>query len=138
VKLVTYCYDAQAKKVLFAHFKSYYSVHLDLQYQRNVGVQLATDIKILKNKISPIDFYNIGPKHAKPNKVFGVGNRAPGSLIGFQYALAVSQSRLNQFLEWRILRQQNWKKYLQILRIITKRYIIEVGNDLCFFLWLLL
>jgi hypothetical protein len=48
VKLVTYCYDAQAKKVLFAHFKSYYSVHLDLQYKRNVGVQLATDIKILK------------------------------------------------------------------------------------------
>jgi hypothetical protein len=134
VKLVTYCYDAQAKKVLFAHFKSYHSVYLDLQYQRNVGVQLASDIMILRNNISPIDFYNIGPKQGQPNKVFGVGNRAPSPLIGFQYALAISQSRLNQFLEWRVLRQQNWKKYLQNLRTITKRYIVEVGNDLCFFL----
>jgi hypothetical protein len=131
VKLVTYCYDANAKKVLFAHYKSYHSVFLNLQYQRNVGVQLGTDIKILKHQISAIDFYNFGPNPPKSSKNFGIGNKAPSQLIGFQYALSISQSRLNLFLEWRVLRQRNWKKYLDILRKITKNHIVEVGAN-CF------
>jgi hypothetical protein len=129
VKLVEYCYDLHTRQVLFAYFKSYQSQYLDLQYRQNVGGDLHSDIKILKKEILPIDFYNFGPNQLKATNVLSVGHRASSQLIGFQYELAIGQSRLNQFLEWRVQKQHNWKNYLQILRAITRRYIVAVGNN---------
>jgi hypothetical protein len=131
VKLVEYCYDAEQRKVLFAHYKAYQSVYLDSQHKTNVGRNLNIDIKILKGQIFPINFYNFGPSRPKTSEVFGIGKRVASPTTGFQYALAIGQSRLNQYLEWRVLRQHNWKKYLQILRAISRKFVTEVSKVIC-------
>lgn len=131
-----YCYSPRSKKVYFAHFKALSSLYLDLQYPTNVGESFLTDLSILRGDVEPINVYDFGPNlgllglPSPHGNGLVVGYRASLELIPHQYTTAISQSSLNVFAEWDILREENWNRVVELQRALTRRFIVDVSSHM--------
>jgi hypothetical protein len=108
---------------------------LDLQFLTNVGSSLSTDVSIIKGDIAAINFNNFGPNLGLVGLPgphgYGlvVGHRTALDLINPAYRTAISQSSLNVFSEWNVLRRNNLKKLSQLLRDIARFNELNVSSS---------